>query len=617
MALRDNKYRFRFITVIVLLVAAVAFAVVAAINQGPYIYGGGGSNSEVGTVQKMIPGREYVLKGNCENNSIVGVGIHFEKPGIGFLTAYLDVNGEISELTIDASELNTGTLSGFVFQEGKKCLPEDTFLLKISYSGESENAPSICIGDDGTIGARYEVIWDSIRESTVSLITGILVALAGTLIIIAVMCRFQEAENRFIILYAITGLCLLAALPLYRSPDEYTQFARILEICRGQFVSPERTFAPETLSLGNAALASTSQRFIFDKADIILGWNDLDYAFFPNTSYFFPTAFMPHVILTSIVHLFTDRLIPILYAARLGNFIGCGITLWLAIRIMPYGKDLTTAVSLFPMSLQGFISASADGFSFALFILFLALILRAKNDRRRFSLGEIIVLYVVTLLFSLSKTAYTPLCLLLFLIPQECFGKKKDYWINVVLLGSLLLAINLVWVIHASGYPKLVETVDTAAQIDWILSNPGEYAYVIFNTLIKNGASLLVQMLGAWLGWLNIGLPWYLLCIIGCCTAYIAVSDSMEQFRVSESVLILVLCGVTLLAAMSAVYLQFNNTANGLVEGFQGRYLIPLTIPAVLAVKRTRRGYTDNRFVFAIIGITDVLCAALVLLQTI
>ena len=605
------------IAVALLLIAAVAFAVFSSYKNAPYLYGGAGSKTESGEVLNTQPGYEYTLTGTCDSTSIVGLAIHFGSPGIGEVNAVISVDGHSAgEVNIDASEIKTDALTRLVLSERTECAPDTVFEAKITYNGAASDAPSIAIEKD-RIAARYEVIWDSIGGLTMGLLTGGLIIIAGIAVLLTVMRGYYEPEQRFLVLYVITGLCLLVALPLYRSPDEYAQFARVLEICRGQFISPVKTLAPEALSLGNADLSSTTQRFVFARANIDLGWNDLDYAFFPNTSYFFPTAFIPHVILTSIVHLFTDRLIPILYAARLGNFIGCGIILWLAIRIMPYGKDLTTAVSLFPMSLQGFISSSADGFSFALFILFLAFILRAKNDKHRLSLAEIIALYAVTLLFSLSKTAYTPLCLLLFLIPQQCFGKKRDYWMNVVILGSLLVAINLVWVIHASSYPKLVETVDTAAQINWILGNPVEYAYVIFNTLIDKGLSYLNQMLGVWLGWVNIGLPAYLMWIIGASAICIAFRDNNERLRIGESVFVIILCCITLLATMSAIYLQFNETANGIVIGYQGRYLLPLIVPAVLAVKRTKRGYTDNRLAFGIIGVADALCAALVLLQTI
>ena len=124
-------------------------------------------------------------------------------------------------------------------------------------------------------------------------------------------------------------------------------------------------------------------------------------------------------------------------------------------------------------------------------------------------------------------------------------------------------------------------------------------------------------MLGVWLGWVNIGLPAYLMWIIGASAICIAFRDNNERLRIGESVFVIILCCITLLATMSAIYLQFNETANGIVIGYQGRYLLPLIVPAVLAVKRTKRGYTDNRLAFGIIGVADALCAALVLLQTI
>ncbi len=612
-----SKTRLRMTAAIIVLIAAIIFVVLSSAENAPYLYGGGGRQAVGGEIAPMIPGEEYALTGTCDNSSIVGVALDFDSSGTGELTAGLDVNGQrAGTLHMDASEISSDTLTRFVFDGKTECSPDSTFILTLVYKGTDEEAPSIRT-DDNTITAGYEVVWDAVSGTAAALMTGIAVAAAGIIIILTVVMKFYQPEQRFVILYAVTGICLLAVLPLYRSPDEYAQFARIIEICRGQFVSPGSTLAPEALSLNNAALASTTQRFIFDKADIPLGWQQLDYAFFPNTSYFFPTAFLPHAVMTFIVHLFTDRLIPLLYAARLGNFIGCGLVIWAAIRTIPYGKDIIAAVALFPMSLQGFISASADGFSFALFMLFTALILRARNDRHIFNAAEIVLMYIVTLLFSLSKTAYTPLCLLLFLIPRECFGKKRNYWLNVVLLGTLLVGINLLWVMHASSYPKLVDSVDTAAQINWILGNPREYAYVIFNTVIKNGPALIGQMFGSWLGWLNIGLPWYLMLIIGAAAVYIAVCDNNTKMKIGESVFVLLLCGITLIAAMSAVYLQFNNTANGIVEGFQGRYLIPLIVPAALAVKRTRKGYRDTGLAFAVIGIADAVCAGLVLLQTI
>ena len=612
-----SEKTYQIIAATVILIAAVIFVIVNSIENGPYLYGGGGRTSDSGFETKMQPGHMYTLSGTCDDNSITGIALHFVSAGKGEVTAFFEVNGNaVGELVVSASDIRPDMLTRFVFQKELECFPEDSFELAIVYEGIPENAPALYTDND-SITARYEVIWDSISGESAALLTGSMVLLAGAIILLTVVNKVYDAEKRFIFLYVLTGICFIAALPLYRSPDEYAQFARVIEICRGQFISPEITLAPEALALGNANLASTTQRYIFSRADIALGWEQLDKAFFPNTSYFFPTAFLPHVILTFLTHLFTDRLIPLLYAARLGNFIGCGLVIWTAIKIIPYGKDTITAIALFPMSLQGFISASADGFSFSLFLLFISLILRARNDRRIFTGSEIITLYIVTLLFSLSKTAYTPMCLLLFLIPQECFGKKRNYWLNVILLGSLLVGINLLWIIHASSYPKLVETVDTAAQIGWIMKNPIEYIYVLINTIIDNGLSYLEQMVGLWLGWVNIGMPHFVIWIISAASLYVAIIDNSEQFRIGESIFIIILCGITLIAAMSAIYLQFNDTANGIIVGFQGRYLIPILVPVILALKKTKRGYRDTSLLFALIGIADAVCAGLVLLQTI
>ena len=102
----------------------------------------------------------------------------------------------------------------------------------------------------------------------------------------------------------------------------------------------------------------------------------------------------------------------------------------------------------------------------------------------------------------LCKVVYMPFCLFLFLIPKERFRNKKNYWLHVACVGTMILLLSFGWLAIASGY--LCESqpgVDTAAQL---IGNPVAFILTFVRSLDAFGLAYLTEMVGSTLGCLNI-----------------------------------------------------------------------------------------------------------------
>ena len=133
---------------------------------------------------------------------------------------------------------------------------------------------------------------------------------------------------------------------------------------------------------------------------------------------------------------------------------------------------------------------------------------------------------------------------------------------------------NVVAWAHEEGYT-----------ITWILHHPLRYLVMCFRTVFIMSDTYFYTLIGSKLGWLNIGVP-QLPLILGFVMFLLAVNirdQESEDFQPDRKTkgLIAALCTCSVMLTLLVMALNWTPLSNNYISGVQGRYFLPLLVPAI------------------------------------
>ncbi len=400
----------------------------------------------------------------------------------------------------------------------------------------------------------------------------------------------KELHKVYLILFILLGTIYFFIYPIGTVPDEYAHFYRAYEISEGHLVSDildgwGGRDLPENLSLDINTL-DTSISETWEKADIELS-EKRSFHIFWTMSLYAPVSYIPQSSGIFIARLFTKSIVALFMAGRLFNFAAVAVISYFAVKYIPVGKKIVVMVMLLPMNMQEAISLAPDAMVTALTMAFVAYILHLRYRQEAvMSKKQLVLLYVMAIAISLYKIVYLPFCILPFLIPMERFGGKKQFIIHAICMGTCVIAAGLGWLSFAGRYLMDIEGGrDSDAQAAYILSDLPNYFKIMAATIKQNGSYYFYTMMGHLLSWLNIYIPkpYLILYAVVLVTGLFSEEKLPEKFGAVRGMLLLVIVSVFLLT-MTSLYVQWTDYAHGTIDGVQGRYFIPLILPALLLV---------------------------------
>lgn len=440
------------------------------------------------------------------------------------------------------------------------------------------------------------------------------------------------ATEKLFVVIALSGGMLIAMInPLGNEPDGWVHMIRAMDVSYGNVLRPflavpgteEYVIQPANRSdidfkiiepnAGAGGKYLENLKNVKFSEETTLAYGLYDYS----SLFYYPQA----------LGIFLGRLfgISIYGCSVLGKWMNLWcyvlLTYW-GIKKIPIYKNLMMVVALLPMTIYQAASFSYDtlinGFSF----LFIGLCFYyAFGEKEKLSWKNLMLLGVILALIFTCKYIYVILGLLVFLIPKERFGTKKEYWKAFGIAIIPLLVILLLYLVKmvstqagASAAVSVEETVQIT-QLDYVKQNPLTFIKVIVGTLISN-LGLYMEMLNT-LGWLNYSLnilqtivPFILIAV-----ACLDTDGVRERIKIHHQILCFITAIVVVVMGMVGLYLM-DNVANSVgaevVTGYQTRYAIPVLLP-LLAI--LGNGRVENR----IIGFSTKVsaCMSVCLLYTI
>ena len=432
-----------------------------------------------------------------------------------------------------------------------------------------------------------------------------------TVIVLGVIAAIRRAaqqkwkpEHLFSIMFIPLSLLMMICMPVTRVPDETGHLQKVWQISVGDWVPNEEnqgTFSqPQNMWEGIEHEADTTLASLVKIADSQMDMEHLIQLDASAATGFYPVHnYFAQALGMTIVRCLTLNRLAIFYGARFGGWFATFLLLYFAVKRMPVGKYVLVAVSLSPMFLQEAISASADGITLAVVSAYFAQVLYLHDRKVRLRATEYVSLYALTFCASTFKVFYCPFALLLFAMDEKCFGGKKARLRAVMLILVATLLPILGWALFCketyivAGTEGKIGVSVIVPQIKYILTHPATYALVLLRTLLNNCVDYVRSMMGLSLSLFNIDIPTVF--NAGLITLFVAVVVRDTALNYTDRDGIKTLSRITWVAIILSIvfictglYIWWTPYANASIYGIQGRYFLPIVVPAALMLKKQK-----------------------------
>ena len=450
----------------------------------------------------------------------------------------------------------------------------------------------------------FEIYYYSRYATIIFTVAIIAITIISILAIYLLMFKNIKFEKLFVCTVLILGLAYVFVIPMYRGHDEHAHFFKAYEISTGVFNTPiinehSITTIPSAFFDVLHEDYNTEERYInatyYDDVIRSAGVEvDEENTITVGGEYmavYSPLPYIPQALTIRIMSLFTDNLLIIFYMTRIVNLLVSVFLLYLAIKIIPFGKNIIFFIAIIPTTLSQIASVSPDALTITSSILFVAYLLKLIFGKDKITIKNIITLAVIGTVLGLCKIVYVPLAFLTLLIPKEKYNKKRDRVLMCVLAVALPILANLAWLGVASTHLSLIDNNKSDAQKLNILSNPIEYLRICFYTLYHDFDLYLMQLFGGFMehiemvhvGWINVIA--YIIIFIIIVLFDKDIKDKLDKkMKITISIVLFIICGLI----YTSIYMQWSTLKNYYINGVQGRYFVELLLPFMLVLGQNK-----------------------------
>jgi len=506
----------------------------------------------------------------------------------------------VEEWNVSAFMLKEQTYHDFRLSSRIRDCNGKTYILRFSTASEEGTSVTLPLNTTGQIGG-FSVGGVPQEGSSIlyclqyyqPLPAWMIVLTIACIIAIAALCcyvssRKWKLERVFLVMWLVCSAIMAVSSPFGRVPDEPTHFCRILALSYGDVISEsseEGTTAGSELPLPRDFLSMQySSRALFNSRNTMTLTDEKSFFEFPNTSAYSPVTYLPQVLGVFLARLVTSKIVLIIYAGRIFNWLAATLLLYFAVKHAKFGKEIIMLTALMPMNLQESVSLAPDGLVTALIIVMFCYIMHLRydfDDGRRMSVRQITAVYILAAAVALIKIVYLPFCLVFLMIPWQRFGSKKAYGIHMTAAASLTCVCSLCWLRIAGNYLFYAGT-DAALQTQSVMTHPFLYVLTVCRTLFMHMGEYLQEIVGLRLGCIDIDVTSIIILVY--LYYFIRKMDgSVFHTQVSKhhpySRLIIFSVIAVMLLNLTALYIQWTPVYQNTIEGIQGRYFIPLVFP--------------------------------------
>lgn len=311
--------------------------------------------------------------------------------------------------------------------------------------------------------------------------------------------------------------------------------------------------------------------------------------------------YFPQAVGFTIARLLGLSMYPMLQLARLIAYAVFVLTMYRAIRKVPFGKQIFLLLSLIPTVMVQTISLSRDAMIICMSFYIIAKTMQMAYALEKPKLWDWAKLLTISILLAPCKMIYLPVsCLFLIVLYRHYMLPAGDKWKKIALWAVLLSAVVIavfVW-LNADFFRGMFSTTNIsvynteAYSVLHLLTDPLNTLYVLANTLrTELGAYLVnaVQLFDIDLGCSDgITIIVFALMVLSSCS-----EEPKKQTLCSgeRGFMLLVAVGVFLLTAVASML--WTPVTSNVIIGLQGRYLTPILPLLCLACCNNRVVHLD------------------------
>lgn len=468
----------------------------------------------------------------------------------------------------------------------------------------------------------YAIYFYSIARSSLALGFASIVILADIILYIVVDRLYNKhvipVDGAFLIVLIFLGLMFCFVFTPGSVPDEFYHFLASYRYTDTIFLQANdvtglemraddfdfyNSFLSSILNRENYVNLSQASFLVQDTSiEFLEKWQGSD---FGNN--------LPQEKLPSVLGILLGRLLglgsyPLFYLGRLFNFAFFIVLVFFAIRITPIGKNIMRIAALLPMTLHLAASYSYDAGIIGMAFLLTAFCLKAIRGTGPIEKRTCIGILVLAILLAPCKIIYCVISLSIFLIPNNRFSSKKTAWLFKY--GTFALGLLAIALIRAPALLEMsgVEAEDSSAARDGqegeyytfgnVIENPVKFIIIIIRTFIVMMDNYIYTMVGRSLGWFQQGIEasWMLTVAFLALLLVSALStpEDSATVKISHKVFFLALCLIAWVGVHLSMLIGWTFNTSPIIEGVQGRYIIPLLPLALLSLRNRTMVFKRN-----------------------
>ncbi len=298
--------------------------------------------------------------------------------------------------------------------------------------------------------------------------------------------------------------------------------------------------------------------------------------------------YIPSVLGILLTRLFSLNLVTAAFLSRLFGIMMYVGGIYFALQRMPSGLLLpVTILSCFPVCAMNLTAISYDALCYTLVLILFACVLSIREKARMMDAAS---MAACSALLGMAKGgAYLPL--VLSVLPL-LFGKerrKKAAAACCVLTALLGLAFNYRHLLFRQiRYFQFGFEGSGSYTPEWAFRNPLDYGIMMIRTYLRE-PNLILDVVGHRLGWNHETVP-EIVCVLFLLLLFFAIASENWKREISRPLVQLEKCWLWLPAVLLILFtpvmmLSSTDVGSEIILGIQGRYFLPLLIPACILLR--------------------------------
>jgi len=412
--------------------------------------------------------------------------------------------------------------------------------------------------------------------------------------------RENPPQKIFLIIGIIFGILFLIITPPFQVPDEEAHFYKYYTLSEG-IITPEKVGNTTGYYVSESLLDDTQKfRYLRFHPENKVNINSIFVSLkspvddkivflnYRNSGVPIPVGYPPVPYLLSalvmglISFVSTPSVLLLMYVGRIVNLIVWLALIYLAIKTTPIHKWVFLLLALMPMTLFQAASLSVDSFTIGICFLTIAFIFKLSFKDSNINKKDILTILILTTLIALSKPGYVIILMALLMVPIVKFRSKAKKL-------ALLIFVSLTAFTSYKLWNSLVALNSTSGgsgrhnSFYSILGDPTNFISIIIHSINIKFNFYLVSFIGNF-GWLDSPLAINTTIAVDLAAIYLTVIIltalvDKNKLKVNPKQKIISFSTAAIIAVLIFVsqYTSWSSPGANIIEGVQGRYLIPVT----------------------------------------